>query len=192
MLKNLFTIVAILFIFVVSAGAAVVGLGEMIVSLVTHNNEFKSGLELFLLGTITFIITLVAYVVGKILDNTQIIAKTLADVLDNMDSGPQPMSPFSEMFGGGFPFTGSVKVAKIDKDGNITSLGENEFHSKEEFIKFRNEFINKAMGKDNKKQISDMTLEELESERIAAEERQDFELCKMLRDLINERKNKRD
>jgi hypothetical protein len=48
------------------------------------------------------------------------------------------------------------------------------------------------MGKDNKKQISDMTLEELEAERIAAEDRQDFELCKMLRDLINERKNKKD
>jgi hypothetical protein len=99
------------------------------------------------------------------------------------------------MGGGEFPgmpgMSGSIKMSSIDEEGNITPLGEKEFSSPEEFLKYRNEILQKAFGKkpgSTKKKFEEMTVSELEAEEKKAIETQDFELAAAVRDLIKEKK----
>lgn len=195
--SSLASFIGILVVILFSAGTALVGIGKMILSLIQETSVLP-GLELFFLGSILFTVTLIAYTAVKILNNTDIIATSLTQVLESMD-GPERINPLEQLFGGGgfpggFPMgSGTMRIARMDKDGTIHNIGEREFNSHEEFLKYRDELINKARGESSgKKPVSEMTLEELESERIAAEAKQDFELCAALRNAIEEKKKKKD
>ena len=197
MAKGFLSFVGILMLIIFSAGTAIVGAFMMISSLISGNANFLKGLEVFFLGSISFTVTMVAYTATKVLRNTDILAECMADTLDALDRQQGAKSSLMDILGRGgfpppFPFNGTVRMAKMDKDGNITPVGEREFGSHEEFLKFRDELINNAMNKNGKKPVSEMSLEELENEREAAEKAQNFELAAAIRDAINEKKKKKE
>lgn len=157
---------------------------------IINNKSITQGLELFFLGSTSLSVTLIAYTVVRILSNTQLIAESLTSVLESMEESPAKQNYLGSLFGG-FPMGGTMKVSRLDKDGNIHDVGEKEFTNHEDFIKFRDELIKDAIGdKFGKKPAAEMTIEELDKERVAAEEKQDYNLAAMFRDLIEEKKNK--
>lgn len=199
MAKGLISFIGIFILILFSAVTAIAGAVMMTTTLFTGNGQFIQGLEVFFLGSISFTATLIAYVSTKVLRNTDIIADALTDVLEDMDK--KSSHPLANLFGGlgghggfppPFPTSGTMRMARMDKEGNIIPMGEKDFNNPEEFLKFRDELINNAMNKSGKKPVNEMSMEELENEREAAEKKQDFELAAALRDAINEKKKKKE
>lgn len=155
------------------------------------------GFTVFTLSAILFFASTTAYIVTKILTNTDILADSMVKFLEHeMDKEDSGVNPLQALFGKmGLPGmgAGSIKMARMDEDGNITPLGEKSFSSPEELIKHRDELLAKAFGsKPDKKKIQDMSLEELQAEEIKAVGAQDFELAAAIRDLMEEKKKKKD
>ncbi len=197
MARIILSFIGILLVVLLSGATAVSGMFMMISSLVTGHEGFLQGLQLFFLGFIAFTATAIAYSAMKILKNTDIIANALADTLEEMGRQKFNSNPLNNLFGGGMgipgfpdmPTMGTIRMAKMDKDGNITPIGEKEFKTHEEFLKYRDDLINNAIqGKDGKKTVSEMSLEELEAELVTALGEQDYDLCAAIRDAIKDKK----
>lgn len=197
MARILLSFIGMILIVLLAGSAAVGGIVIMISSLITGHEGFLQGMELFFLGFISFTVTAIAYSAMKILKNTDIIADALAKTLDELDRQKFQSNPLQNLFAGGLgipgfpemPTTGTIRMAKMDKDGTITPIGEKEFNSHEEFLKYRDDLINNAIqGKDGKKTVAEMTLEELEAELVIALAEQDYNLCAAIRDAIKDKK----
>jgi len=197
MARIILSFIGIILVVLLSSITAISGIFIMISSLITGHEGFLQGLQLFFLGFISFTATAIAYSAMKILKNTEIIANALADTLDEMNNQKYQSNPLQSLFNGGMgipgfpdiPTAGTIRMAKMDKDGNITPIGEKEFKTHEEFLKYRDDLINNAIqGKDGKKTVNEMTLEELESELVTALADQDYDLCAAIRDAIKDKK----
>jgi excinuclease UvrABC helicase subunit UvrB len=81
-----------------------------------------------------------------------------------------------------------MTIAKFNEDGTFTPLEKREFSSDEEMRAMRDEMLNRAFSKKNKK-LEDMSISELEVEREKAVETQDFELAGAIRNLIEQKKS---
>lgn len=195
-MKSIFAALILALIVLFSGVSAIFGLGIMVYDLYSGGNEFMHGFTVFCLGAILFFTSTVAYIASKILTNTDIIADSMIKFIENEMQKEVEQNPLQALFGKmGLPGmgSGSIKMARMDEDGNITPLGEKTFGSHEEMIKHRDELLHKAFGfKSDKKKIQDMTLEELQAEEIKAVGSQNFELAAAIRDLMNEKKNKKD
>lgn len=177
-----------------AAASAIFGAGIMINDLYTSGSNFMQGFQIFCLGSILFLVAVTSYIITKVLNNTEILADALAKIVANeINKSMENINPLQALFGqmGNMPpGMGTIKVARMDEDGNITPMGESNFSS-EELMKHRNEILAKAFGykpENVKKKFEDMTLDELQSEEKKAVDGQQFELAAALRDLIEERK----
>jgi hypothetical protein len=196
-MKTLAFAITLLLTVVFSIISAAVGLGIMAYDLYSGGSQFMHGFTVFSLGAILFFVSTTAYIATKILTNTDILADSMIKFFEHemgKEEAGLGMNPLQALFGKmgmGLPGmgAGSIKMARMDEDGNITPLGEKTFSSHEELIKHRDELLQKAFGaKPGKKDIKEMSLEELEVERQQAVDSQKFELAAAIRDLIEEKK----
>jgi hypothetical protein len=172
-----------------SLASAVFGVFIMFSSITNSSADLMQGFTIFCLGTILFFVTSIAYIVTKILTNTDVLTDVLTKMLLREQNNAQPVNPFQALFGHGG--MGTIKVAGVDENGNITPMGESQFNSTEDLLKQRNDILAKAFGwkpETSKKKFEDMTMTELESEEKKAVDGQQFELAAALRDLIEQRK----
>lgn len=194
-MKTILFAISLALLVLFSAISAFVGAGIMIYDLYSGGSNFMQGFNIFCLGSILFLVSVTSYMITKTLTNTEILADVMSKYIANEMAKEMKVNinPLQQLFGGGFPpgmnmGTGSIKLSSIDKDGNITPLGEREFNNPEELLKYRNEILNKAFGaKPGKKQIQDMSTEELKEEEKKAVDNQQFELAAAIRDVLNRR-----
>jgi hypothetical protein len=196
-MKSLVFAITLAFVVLFSAVSTLVGASIMVYNLYTGGPGFMHGFEVFCLSAILFFTSTTAYIATKILTNTDVIADSMIKFFEHeMRKEEVGMNPLQALFGKmGLPGmgAGSIKMARMDEDGNITPLGEKTVSSPEELIKHRDELLFKAFGaKPGKKDIKEMSLEELEIERQQAVDSQKFELAAAIRDLIEEKKRKKD
>lgn len=188
-MKSLVFALTLALVVIFSFISSLVGIGIMIYDLYSGGSQFMHGFTVFSLSAILFFAATTAYIVTKILNNTDILADSMVKFLEHeMDKEVPVINPIDALFGKmGLPGmgAGSIKMASMDEDGNITPLGEKTFNSHEEMVKHRDELLSKAFGfKSDKKKIQDMSLEELQTEEIKAVDAQDFELAAAIRNLI--------
>lgn len=185
--------------------ADVAGVYIMIASLVNNTNNFMTGFTLFSLGTIMFLAVSIAYLVTKANENLNLIANALADFIDHtLDKEAAeatggfkvPGNPLMDLLKGKFPGasfgTTTINVSSVDEEGNISPMMTKTFDNIEDYFKHRDEIIAQAFGtqpKDVKKQIEDMSIEELQEKEKEAAAAQKFELAAAFRDAINRKKN---
>jgi hypothetical protein len=174
--------------------SAMFGIGIMIYNLYSSGPNFMQGFTVFCLGATLFFSGTVAYIVTKILTNTDILADSLVKLIEHQEqhSGPQmnPLQALFQKFGmQGMGGPGIIKTSLINEDGTITPLEEKKFSSNKE----RDDIIFRAFNsKPGKKNIQDMTIQELKDEEKKAVESQNFELAAAIRDLMNEKNNNKD
>ncbi len=208
-MKSLFS--TVMFGLTIFAGAlsAIFGIYTMIADL-SQGGEIIKGFMYFSLGVILAVSMLILYSISALTEATKILGDLLfkqakKDMIGNIFGGGSPHMggdhsgehPLAQLFkkiaedskNGEFG-TGKIKITKMDKDGNIHSLGEREFKSHDELIKFRDEVLSGEYGKDT--DLKDMTLEQLKNEELKAVVAQKFELAASIRDLILEKLGKKD
>lgn len=203
-MKTLIFALTLALIIAFGAISSAIGVGFMIYDIYSGGNNFMQGFTIFSLGSILFLAGTTSYIVTKTLTNTEVLADVLARFIENemRKEDGSIQNPIQSLFGNlfgpgnlpGIPGQGTIRMATIDKDGNFKDLGEEKFSSPEEFLKHRNDILNRAFGgkqEQDKKKFEDMTLEELRTEEKQAVESQSFELAAALRDLINEKENKK-
>lgn len=174
-------------IIIFSAICSVTGAGIMIYDLIVPGPNFMMGFNIFCMSTILFFVAITAYMVTKLLTSTELIADVLTSLIENELAKEQKnTNPFQAMLNNlGLPGSGSVKVARIDKDGTITPLTEGNFSNADEMVKQRDEILTRFFGATpGKKDIKNMTLEELQEEEKAAVAAQNFELAAAIRDVM--------
>lgn len=185
--------------------ADVAGIYVMVSSAINHTDNFMTGFTLFSFGTLLFLAISIAYLVTKANENLNLIANTLADFIDHtLDKEAAeatggfkvPSNPLMDLLKGKFPGgtfgSTTINVSSVDEEGNISPMITKTFDSPEEFFKHRDEIIAQAFGtqpKDVKKQIDEMTIEELQEKEKEAAAAQKFELAAAFRDAINRKKN---
>ncbi len=198
-MKNIFFALSLTVIMLFSFVAAVAGAGIMAYDAYSGGPNFTHGFNVFCLGTILFFVTISSYMITKILTSTSIIADVMTKFIEHemTKTVNQPENPFTKLFGGlgnnglpGFGATGTLSISSLDEDGTITPLGETNFTNAEDLIKNRDEILNRAFGPKSgiqKKDINDMTIDELQAEEQLAISQQDFELAAAVRDLVLEK-----
>lgn len=180
-----------------SASMAGYGIYTMISDLF-NGGDIGRGFLFFSLGTIIIGVSAILYTLGAVLENLKNINTSLIPmILQGQGGNNKPANPFEDLLNQiksqvgrnpdmpDFPLSGSMTIAKMNEDGTITPLEKREFSSPEEMRQFRDEMLKKAFANKNKK-LEDMSVQELESERVKAVEAQDFELAAAIRDLINQ------
>lgn len=193
-MKYIFAALTLGFVLLASFAASITGFGIMIADVINYTDNFFQGFLIFSLGTIMFFVTIAAYQQVQILTNTKIIAQALAEYMEHqmkMNSMGQG-NPLASLFSGGFPMSGTMKMARIDESGNIVPFMEKNFNSPEEFLKYRNELLSKAFGykpEEAEKKLEELSVEELKFKEKEASDSQNFELAAAIRDLIA-KKNK--
>jgi hypothetical protein len=183
-----------------SASMSVYGIYSMI-SDAFNNGDIGRGFLFFSLGTILIGVAAILYTLGAVLENLKSINTSLIPMILQGQGGGQPKNPFEDLMNQiknqvdrntgipkDFPLSGSMTIAKMNEDGTITPLEKREFSSPEEMRQFRDEMLNKAFANKNKK-LEDMSVQELEAERVKAVDEQDFELAAAIRDLINQKED---
>lgn len=182
-----------------TAITSLISLGSIAINFY-QGQPLMDSFQVFALSTLLFLVAVVSYIVTKTLTNTELIAKVLAEQLerelerDEMQQrrmgGPNILSSLlGGMMGG--PGQTSVSITAFDKNGNAINMGDKTFDNPEDLIKYRNEVLEKYFGKKpaGKKEMKDMTLEELKAEEKKAVDNQDFELAASIKSLIDEKKN---
>lgn len=207
-MKSLFTTALFGITILVGAVSAIFGVYTMI-SDISDGGELIKGYMYFSLGIILALSMLTIYAIGALTDAVKILGdlmfkQTKKDMIQNMFGGGMGGSPqdgkgehplaqllkrIAEDTRNGEFGNGKIKITRMDKDGNMHSLGEREFKSHEDLIRFRDEVLSGAFGKDV--DLKDMTVEQLQQEEIKAVDKQDFELAASIRDLINEKTNRK-
>lgn len=167
-MKSIFFALSLGLIMLFSVLSSVFGLGIMLVDLYNSGENFMQGFTVFFLGTICFFVCTVAYICTKISASLEIISDSLIrnqfESLKDMFSTPTQNQPH-------------IQVTNIE-DGALS----------EELMKVL--FGGKV--KSPKKELADMTLEELEIEKNKAIDSQDFEKCAYIRELIEDKTKKKD
>lgn len=204
-MKSLFSTVMFGITIILGAISAIFGIYKMIAD-VSHGGELINGYMYFSLGVILCLSMLTIYSIGALTEAVKILGDLMfkqaqKSMVSNLFGGGAPQDnsgehPLTQLFkkiaedskNGEFG-TGKIKITKLDKDGNIHHLGEREFKSHDELIKFRDEVLSGEFGKDVN--IKDMSIEQLQKEELKAVMKQDFELAAAVRDLILEKQSKK-
>jgi hypothetical protein len=209
-MRSLFTTALFGITVIVGAVFALFGVYTMIAD-VSQGGELIKGFMYFSLGIILTLSMLTIYAISALTDAVKILGdlmfkQTKKDMISNMFGGGNPLGGSPQGGSGEHPLAqlfkkiaedsqrgefgnGRIKITRMDKDGNMHSLGEREFKSHEDLIKFRDEVLSGAFGKDV--DLKDMTIEQLQKEELKAVEKQDFELAASIRDLISEKENRK-
>lgn len=189
--------------------SVIFGIFTMIYDL-SHGAEIIKGFMYFSLGAILAVSMLILYSISALTEATKILGDLMfkqakKDMMGNLFGGGSPQMgggdhsgehPLAQLFkkiaedskNGEFG-TGKIKITKMDKDGNIHHLGEREFKSHDELVKFRDEVLSGEFGKDV--DLKDMSINELKEEENKAVQSQKFELAASIRDLILEKMDKK-
>lgn len=205
MFKTISSMLIVTSLILFSLISEVAGIYLMIASAVNHTNDFMTGFTLFSLGTLIFLGVSIAYLITKAQASINIIADALADFIDHtLDKEAAeatggfrvPANPLMDLLKGKFPGVNfgqtTINVSSVDEEGNISPMMTKTFDNVEDFFKHRDEIIAQTFGtqpKDVKKQIDDMTIEELQEKEKEAAAAQKFELAAAFRDAINRKKN---
>ena len=168
---------------------------------ISNGGDIGRGFMFFSLGLMVIGVAAILYTIGAVLDNLKRLNENIIPMLmqaQGMGGAKQP-NPFADFINHlknhqghdnddmpDFPLSGSMTIAKMNEDGSYTPLEKREFNSPEEMRKFRDEMLKKAFSK-NEKKLEDMSVQELEVERVKAVDAQDFELAAAIRDLINQK-----
>lgn len=171
-MKSIFFALSLGLIMLFSALSSVFGIGIMLVDLYTSGENFMQGFTVFFLGTICFFVCTIAYICTKISSSLEIISDSL--IRNQFES-------LKDMFSTQSTLTNSpqIQVTNIE-DGALS----------EELLRV---LFGKGKAATAKKELVDMTLEELEIEKNKAIDSQDYEKCAHIRQLIEEKnKNKKD
>jgi len=192
-MKSILFALTLALIVLFSGIAAIFGVGIMAYDLYSGGPNFMKGFTVFCLSTTLFFSTTVAYMITKIITNTDTIAESLIRLVEHVEQNQQPINPLQALLGKfgiqSMTGPGTIKTSIFKSDGTITPLEEKTFNSNKE----RDEIILKAFSsKPGKKSIHEMTITELKDEEKKAVDSQDFELAIAIRDLMNEKNNKTD
>lgn len=188
-MKTIAGVLAIAGLLLCTIAGTITGVGIMIYDLLSGGDNFMQGFTVFSLSATLLLVTVIAYMVSKLMTASQKIAdvleKTLQDEMNH--EHPSTFNPLEAFFRmGAFPGQGTIKMATIDENGNFIPLGEKQFSSHEELIKHRNDILSKSFQNAPKK-LEDMTNEELKQEEKKAVDSQNFELAACIVNLIQER-----
>ncbi len=207
MIKSISSLVSIISILLFAVLAEVGGVYYMADSAINKNENFLMGFSMFSFGLIIFLCIAIANNVTKMMKSTNLIANSLADLMElmikeNNEAPPTHISQGSLMdllkgkmggTGGTFGFGNTtVHISSIDEDGNVSPLLTKSFEKPEDFFKHRDSIIAQALGQqpgEVQKKIDDMSLEELNQKEQEAAAAQKFELAAAYRDAINRKKN---
>lgn len=204
-MKSLFTIAAYGALILFSFGMVGYGLFSMFAS-GFRGDEIIPGVIIFSLGAILALVTFSMYALSAIVSSLKEITEKLIPLAIKgsmvKDSKPNPMADFINSLrknmmndnddddDNELPTSGTMTIMRVNDDGTHTPIERREFNSPEELQRLRDELINKALSKKDKK-LEDMSVDELEVEREKAVEAQDFELATAIRDLINQRQGQK-
>lgn len=155
---------------------------------------------------IPFTLAIILYLV-EIKELNESIAKAVIHMMrkerDEKTINPRGFfNPFVPLAGNGGQnvdpsFTGSISIVDMSNPDNPIMRGD--FNNMEEMQELKNKLINKMLNSEgevggkkmNKQEILDtLTDEELEQERIKAEQEEDWLWAAAIRDKINDKKNK--
>lgn len=199
-MRTLFFAASLAVLVFASAITSLISFGSIIVNFY-QGEPVMNSFQVFALSTILFLVSVISYIVTKTLTNTELMAKVLAEQLERqlekeMEENSKRMGGpniLSSLLGGmmGGPGQTSVSITAFDKNGNAISMGDKTFDNPEELIKYRDEILEKYFGKKpaGKKEMKDMTVEELKAEEKKAVDNQDFELAAAIKSLIDEKKS---
>lgn len=180
-MKNLVVGFSIFSLIILSAGAALFGAGIMAYSLYSGTN-LLTGFIIFCLGSILFSSIVIAYMVSKILTSTTVMVDALENLVVNEIEKHTNINPFSALFNnvGGMPTISSIKIARMDEEGNMTSLDDQDqnLSGLEGIIKSLS--VNPIV----EKTLEEMTIEELNAELKKDLEGQGYERAAKIRDII--------
>ena len=146
-------------IIIFSAICSLTGAGIMIHDLIVPGPNFMMGFNIFCLSTILFFVTITSYIVTKVLTTSELMADVLTSLVENelakSQKNSNPIQTMLNNMGFSGPGSGtSVQIARIEKDGTVTPITDDNI------IKKRDEILNQFFGaKPGKKDIKDMTLE---------------------------------
>lgn len=149
---------------------------------------------------IPFTLAIMLYLV-EIKELNESIAKAVIHMMrkerDEKTINPRGLfNPFGPLGGSGVDptFTGSISIVDMSNPDNPIMRGD--FNNMDEMNELRNKLINKMLSSEgevggkkmNKKEILDtLTIDELEQERIKAEQEEDWLWAAAIRDKINEK-----
>lgn len=152
----------------------------MVYDVYSGGNNFIQGFTVFSLGTILFFLITSAYMITRILTNTNIIADVLEKFVEN-EIAKTKNNPLQN-------FPGIIQISKIDEQGNISPVSDST-NSNPDFSRMHSEIINNLFKKPfaTKKELEVMTLEELNKEKEEAIEKQDYERAARIRNIIDEK-----
>lgn len=189
-MRTVFYAMAIGLILISSIVGALIGLFIMGYNLFTGKHEYLPGFTTFSLSTILLLVTLSAYMLTKMMTSMEVLAESILKIII-ADSNPAPQNPLASLFGGLLSGPGTIQVSTIDeKTGKMIPFEEKEFNTPEEFVKYRNELVAKALGDNFERKLEDMSIEELRKEEKKAVDSQDFETAAAIVSLIEEKKRK--
>lgn len=203
-MKSILTLVVYGSLFLLSFGLIGYGTFSMIHGGIV-GDDILPGLLIFSIGALLAMTTISMYALSSIVSSLKTLTEKIIPLAvrgSMMGAAPEenPMMNFlnklrSEMEkadpedgDGELPTSGTMTVIRVNEDGTHTPIERREFNSPEELQQLRNEILNKAFAKSDKK-LEDMTIDELETERDKAVDAQDFELATAIRDLLENRKN---
>lgn len=187
-MKTALTIIMSLLTLTSSIVGTIVGLLMMTYQLYTGKYEFLPAYTTMVISLVLFIVTVIAYMITKVMTSTEIIAESLIKLVE-LESDNAPQNSLDALFGGLMSGPGTIQVSHINEDGKMTPFEEKQFSTPEEFINYRNELVVKALSKDGgKKRLEDMSIDELKNEEKKAVDSQDFETAAAILSLIEEKK----
>ena len=182
-MKNLIASLFIITIIFLSAGAALFGLSTMIYNLYSGTN-LLTGFIVFSLGSILFALLSIAYMISKILTSTAVTVDILENIFKNkIEKDLNNKNTLSDLFNKFGANITEIKIAKIDEEGNLSSVENQNIPGLVELIK---ELNNGPIGEIK---LEDMNIEELNYELKKDLDKQSYERAAKIRDLIQEKKN---
>lgn len=195
-----FKSIAILMMIVVAVGFTLTGLIRLGQSLFTSYDlqaidaiELTGGLALIFLMAIVVIAV-------EIKSKVQTIGEAVVVLLKPKPSSPSPLGSdlFKHLSGRG-DISGSINIIDLTNGGTGESMFKGDFSNLNELHELRNKLLTSMLnsqkefkGKQVTKQemLDTMTLEELENERIKAEQEEEWIWAAAVRDKIKEKTNK--
>jgi len=176
-MKTIFFSLLLALVILFSGISAIAGASLMTYDLYSGGPNFMHGFEIFCFGSILFFTASTAYIATKILAGTDTLVDVMTSYFNNEIKQQQQNNenPLQNLLGGLKNIPGvetTIKIAKMDEDGNITPINDEDNNFPEDFMKNHNEMVSKLLGDfsgkspKKKKKLEDMTIDELKETRF--------------------------
>lgn len=186
-MKNIFFALILFAVILFSGLAAIAGASIMTYDLYSGGPNFMKGFTIFCLGSILFLATIISYSLSKLITNNELLTDTMIKFVENEIDKVQAQAPNAFGPNGGipFPFGSSTMTFNIDPANPESGSGITENFSSKNLMDV---FFGGMKPPVEQKKLEDMTIEELEVEKLIAVKAQLYTKAAEIRDLIQKKK----